>query len=106
MKIILSTFFISLSVSAQDELQKYEMERDQIYSSLGEGQIIPKNAFDEAYKAFYSLKKEGRISSSPLITFVNYSMPSNRERLVVVDLSSSKKVPGTFFWEPFFEINI
>lgn len=92
MKIILSTFFISLTISAQDEIQKYEVERDQIYSSLGEGQIIPKNAFDEAYKAFYSLKKDGRISSSPLITFVNYSISSSRERLVVVDLSSSSVV--------------
>lgn len=92
MKIALLSFILSTSLLAQDEIQKYEAERDQIYSSLGEGQIIPKNAFDEAYKAYYTLKKDGRISSSPLITFVNYSIPSSRERMVVVDLSSSSVV--------------
>lgn len=92
MKIALLSFMFSASLLAQDEIQKYEAERDQIYQTLGESHIIPKNAFDEAYKAYYTLKKDGRISSSPLITFVNYSVPSNRERMVVVDLSSSSVV--------------
>ena len=76
MKIALWTFIFTTSVLAQDEVLKYEAERDQIYSSIGESQIVPKNAFDEAYKAYYTLKKDGRVSSSPLITFVNYSIPS------------------------------
>lgn len=95
MKIALWTFIFSSTVLAQDEIQKFEAERDQIYSSLGESQIVPKNAFDEAYKAYYALKKDGRVSSSPLITFVNYSIPSSRERMVVVDLSSSSVVLKT-----------
>ncbi len=86
--VILCSFLITTHIQAQGiEATEFVEEADDVYRSIA-SQEIPREAFMNAYTGFYTLKGEGKISSSPLITFVNFSIPSNRTRLFVVDINS------------------
>lgn len=71
---------------------EFEKESQEIYQALGLMNEVPKDVFDQGYIAFQSLKGEGKLAKLPLITFVNFSIPSNRERFFVVDLQAKTVV--------------
>lgn len=73
---------------------EFEAESNAIFSSLSTNGI-PKEAFDKAYVAFNSLRAQGALSRKPIITFVNFSIPSNRERMFVVDLEKRSVIYKT-----------
>lgn len=91
----LSVFFSRDVYSQQNQQEnsetKFDKESSEIYQSLGVSEI-PKEAFDQAFIAFQTLKGQGKISKLPLITFVNFSIASNRIRYFVVDLQSKNIV--------------
>ena len=53
---------------------------------------IPEKAVKSAIIAFKTLQVQGGISNSSLISFVNFSIPSNKDRMFIYDLGSKRVV--------------
>ena len=69
----------------------YNKERDEIYQAIAIPEI-PKEAFDQGYLAYQNLKAKGTVTDLPIITFVNFSIRSDHQRLYVVDIKSKKVI--------------
>ncbi|MDD4975545.1 MAG: murein L,D-transpeptidase catalytic domain family protein [Bacteriovorax sp.] len=92
--VIFYTFTLNLilfiNVSYAQNQNKDEQEKDQfkkdaqdIYRSVDISRIVPYEAFFKGYVGYQKYRR--RLNGSPIITFLNYSIPSNQQRLVTVD---------------------
>ena len=70
----------------KEEQEKFKREAQDIYRSVNISSIVPYEAFLKGYVGYQKYRK--RLNGAPIITFLNYSIPSNRPRLVTVDFQS------------------
>jgi hypothetical protein len=60
------------------------------YISLTDSAGLSKAALYAAYNGYLSLKQANKIQNDSVITIVDYSKPSNEERLYVIDIKNQK----------------
>lgn len=69
----------------------------QVYENLSLGDLgLSKGAFANAIKGFNSLVKSGKVSNENILTIIDFSLPSNKKRLFVLDMSNSKLLYHTY----------
>ncbi|CAN5244613.1 murein L,D-transpeptidase catalytic domain family protein [soil metagenome] len=69
----------------------------QVYENLNLGDLgLSKGAFENAVKGFNLLAKFGKLSNENILTIVDFSLPSNKKRLFVLDMSNSKLLYHTY----------
>ncbi len=62
-----------------------------IYSGAGLKKAgLNQRAFELAWEAYESLEEEGRIEKSDLLTVIDFSQPSTKKRLYVIDVDDQK----------------
>ncbi|HUR10578.1 MAG TPA: murein L,D-transpeptidase catalytic domain family protein [Flavitalea sp.] len=67
-----------------------------IYDSMNLNRVgLSKQAFELAYRGYYSLKKRGRVNSSMLM-ICDFSQSSRRRRMYVIDVKKMELVLQTF----------
>jgi len=82
--IVLNILFINIAFSNEKEdEEKFKKEAPEIYRSVKINKLVPYEAFLKAYIAYF--KYRNRLNNTPIITFVNYSIPSTQQRLVTVN---------------------
>lgn len=57
---------------------------------------LSKQAFDAAMKGFVYLKNVGKIANDRILSIVDYSLPSYKKRLFVIDLKKGKLLFNTY----------
>ncbi len=69
---------------------------DQLYYNLnGNHNALPKiECFSKGLLGFYNLKERGKVKKD-ILTIIDYSMPSNKKRLWVIDLENNKVLFNT-----------
>lgn len=68
-----------------------------LYDSLNlELKGLSQQAFEEAVKGFNYLKEHGKINNTDLITIADFSKPSTKKRLFIIDLVNSKILFNTY----------
>ena len=85
--IILNIIFIQSSfANEKEDEEKFKKDAQDIYRSVNISSIVPFEAFLKGYTGYF--KYRNRLNGAPIITFLNYSIPSNRPRLVTVDFQA------------------
>jgi hypothetical protein len=86
-------FILTFSESKAQNINKDEQEKDQfkkeaqeIYRSVDIASIVPYEAFFKGYVGYHKYRR--KLNGSPLISFLNYSIPSNQPRFVTVDFKA------------------
>jgi hypothetical protein len=68
-----------------------------LYDSLQLGELgLSRNAFDYALQGYNYLLSSGKLNNDKLLSIVDFSLPSSRKRLFVIDLKSNKLVYNTY----------
>jgi hypothetical protein len=68
-----------------------------IYDSLNLEQLgLSRKAFDFAMRGWKQLKAAGRIINENIISIVDFSQPSNKKRLYIIDLVNAKLLFNTY----------
>ena len=68
-----------------------------IYDSLNLGSLgLARQAFDYAIKGFDIMKAEGELVNENIISIIDFSKPSSKKRLFVIDLAHSKLLFNTY----------
>ncbi|MBS1599472.1 MAG: murein L,D-transpeptidase catalytic domain family protein [Bacteroidetes bacterium] len=103
---IFVVFFASttLSVSANDLPTKINKPNSSIinnnaviYDSLNLQQYgLSKKVFDLALKGWQKLKSAGRVINENIISIVDFSQPSNKKRLYIIDLANAQLLFNTY----------
>lgn len=62
------------------------------YDSLLTGNNLSFAAFEMAYKAYYTLLKKKKLDNDSLITIIDYSQTSDKERFYVMDIKNREMV--------------
>lgn len=57
---------------------------------------LSRQAFDNAMKGYEYLLASGKLNSNGLLSIVDFSLPSSKKRLFVIDLKSNKVVYNTY----------
>lgn len=57
---------------------------------------LSRNAFNYAMKGYHFLKGSGKLHNENLISIVDFSLPSSRKRLFIIDLKNNKLVYNTY----------
>jgi hypothetical protein len=85
-----SSAFISSSDNKTSG-NKHETESDRLYSSLKLQELgLEKVAFNQAFTGYTKLLEKGVISKKGILTIADFSQPSVKERLFVIDLTNEK----------------
>jgi hypothetical protein len=70
--------------------------RDMVYENLGlESMGLSREAFDYAMRGMEILQAAGKIANPNLISIIDFSLPSNKKRLFVIDLQAGKLLFNT-----------
>jgi hypothetical protein len=68
-----------------------------LYESLNLGKLgLSKQAFEYAVKGFNYLQSSGRLHNEQLLSVVDFSQPSSKKRLYVIDLKNGKVLFNTY----------
>jgi L,D-transpeptidase catalytic domain len=68
-----------------------------VYDSLSlEGLGLSKGVFELAFKGWLQLRKAGKIFNENMLSIVDYSQPSNKKRLYVIDLVNIRLLFNTY----------
>ncbi|GAC1586892.1 MAG: hypothetical protein NVS3B19_05630 [Ginsengibacter sp.] len=68
-----------------------------IYDSLHLDQLgLSKDAFNKAIKGVTYYSKEGKLNNENIVSIVDFSLPSNKKRLFVIDLKNYKLLFNTY----------
>lgn len=68
-----------------------------LYTSLKLQQIgLSQQAFINAVKGYYYLYSQGKLNNDGVLSIVDFSLPSSKERLFVIDLDNDKLLYKTF----------
>lgn len=68
-----------------------------LYDSMQLGvKGLSKNAFNYAIKGFYKLLHKGKFEKDNIISIVDFSLPSSKKRLFVIDLDKGELVYNTY----------
>ena len=68
-----------------------------LYTSLKLQQIgLSQQAFINAVKGYYYLHSQGKLNNDGVLSIVDFSLPSSKERLFVIDLDNDKLLYKTF----------
>lgn len=68
-----------------------------IYDSLQLKEIgLSKEAMQYAYKGFQKLVKKGQVENSDILTICDFSQPSSKKRLYILDISNMKVLVNTY----------
>lgn len=57
---------------------------------------LSRNIFDYAIKGFNYLVQQGKLANNSIISIVDFSQPSSKKRLFVIDLENSKVIFNTY----------
>jgi hypothetical protein len=72
-------------------------EKLSVYDSLKLNTIgLSKNAFDNALKGFRQLQAMGKLANDNILSIVDFSLPSSKKRLFVIDLKNFKVLFNTY----------
>lgn len=68
-----------------------------LYDSLELGNLgLSRNAYNDAIQGYNYLLSSGKLNNDKLLSIVDFSLPSSRKRLFVIDLKSGKLVYNTY----------
>lgn len=69
---------------------------DMIYNNLSLGDLgLSREAFEYAMQGMDMLQAAGKLTNSDLVSIIDFSLPSNKKRLFVIDLKNSRLVFNT-----------
>ena len=73
------------------------LKKTSVYDSLKLNTIgLSKKAFDNALKGFNQLLSMGKLENENIISIVDFSLPSSRKRLFVIDMKNFKVLFNTY----------
>jgi hypothetical protein len=68
-----------------------------LYDSLGlEALELSRAAYEHAVKGFLALEESGEIRNTSVLSIVDFSLPSNKKRLFVIDMDNGRLLFNTF----------
>jgi L,D-transpeptidase catalytic domain len=68
-----------------------------LYDSLQLGQLgLSRQAFDYAVKGYHYLLSSGKLNNDQLLSIVDFSLPSSRKRLFIIDMKNNTMVYNTY----------
>jgi len=68
-----------------------------LYDSLGLDALeLSRAAFEHAVKGFLALQQAGEIRNTDVLSIVDFSLPSNKKRLFVIDMANGRLLFNTF----------
>lgn len=77
--------------------RSFSAEKELIYDSLGLGSLgLSHAAFSAAIAGFEKLQSEGKILKDNLVSILDFSLPSGKKRLFVIDIISGELVYHTY----------
>ena len=87
----------SAGFDISDTENPYSRNRSGIYDSLGLLKLgLSRQAFDYALKGFNYLLSAGKLTDNKIISIVDFSLPSSKKRLFILDLKSFKLLFNTY----------
>ncbi len=105
---VFTGFASSLHVSGKDVLVNYRplvnhlknVQSDDysaVFDSLKLGKLgLGRRAFDYAIVGFTKLKQKGLLNNDKIISIIDFTLPSNKKRLFVIDLKNAKLLFVTY----------
>ncbi len=100
---LIPLFFFSLTISAQQTNFLYKSfstgnndtakisEADKLFDSLNLGKLgLGRRAYEYAVIGYDILKAKGKLANDKILSIVDFSLPSNKKRLFVIDLKNYK----------------
>jgi hypothetical protein len=82
---------ISSAVIEDSSNKVEEVAAVSVYETLNLGaKGLSRDAFDYAIKGFEKLKAKGKLDKANILTIIDFSLPSNKKRLFVIDVNSGK----------------
>ncbi|RAJ87890.1 L,D-transpeptidase-like protein [Chitinophaga dinghuensis] len=85
-KNILTAKHVSTGQPAQDSLQVEEVS---LYDELALDSLgLSREAFDYAMQGYNKLNEEGKIKNDQVLSIIDFSLPSTKKRLFVIDLQN------------------
>jgi hypothetical protein len=68
-----------------------------LYDSLGlEALELSRAAYEHAVKGFLALQQAGEIRNTDVLSIIDFSLPSNKKRLFVIDMTNGRLLFNTF----------
>ena len=68
-----------------------EVKTVSVYETLNLGaRGLSRDAFDHAFKGFEKLKAKGKLNNANILTIIDFSLPSSKKRLFILDVKSGK----------------
>jgi hypothetical protein len=68
-----------------------------LYDSLNLGKLgLSRNAYNDAMRGYNYLLAEGKLNNDKILSIVDFSLPSSRKRLFILDLKNNKLVYNTY----------
>lgn len=84
-------------VMVKNEAAIHLMNAAHLYSALNLHELgLSETAFDYAIKGYNYLYEEGRLENDDVLSIVDFSLPSSRKRLFVLDLENGKLLFNTY----------
>jgi hypothetical protein len=87
--IILFTGAINDPARTDDRISAYDLYVFDLYRNI-QGDKLSYRAFEYAFKGYRILNKEKMLNNDTLLTIIDYSKPSNEERLYIIDLKNCR----------------
>lgn len=98
--VFFSTIFFNNTANAHYKLDKgdsrsiaFESHLDQLYTSIKYTKTRPDfDLFRKAFIGYLNLKSQNKLSSQPILTIIDFRLPSRQNRLWIIDLDKKKIV--------------
>jgi hypothetical protein len=80
-----------------DEFIAHAISRTLMYDSLKLNTLgLSRQAFENGVKGFYYLRSKGKLENENVLSIVDFSLPSSRKRLFVIDMENFKVLFNTY----------
>ncbi len=80
-----------------DEFIAHAVSSNIMYDSLNLNTLgLSKQAFVNGVKGFYYLRSQGKLENENILSIVDFSLPSSRKRLFVIDMENFKVLFNTY----------
>ena len=93
-KIMKKLFVLVLAIVATKTVNantKIPYNTQQLYNEIGLTDVMPYELFEKGVNGYYKIEKQ-----KPIITFIDFSKPSDSERIFIIDIEQKKLLYKTY----------
>lgn len=85
------------NIASNNEARSVMLETDSIYQSMNLNLLgLTKNVFELAIKGYKKLERLNKVAREGILSIIDFSKPSNKPRLFILDLNNRQLLLNTF----------